>query len=83
MQHEGSHVMEEVLTISQIEFRFPDEWILVEDPQTNDVLEVQGGKVRCHGKDREEVYRKAIELRIKRFAMLFTGRIPANTAVVL
>ena len=75
--------MEEVLTIAQIEARFDSEWILVGDPQTNEALEVQSGKVLWHSKDREEVYRKAVELRPKRSAMLYTGKMPKDTAVVL
>ncbi len=75
--------MKNVLTVAQIEAQFASEWVLVEDPQTNEALEVQSGKVRWHSKDRDEVYRKAVELRPKRFAMLYTGKMPANTAVVL
>ncbi|HZF13926.1 MAG TPA: hypothetical protein VFE33_34465 [Thermoanaerobaculia bacterium] len=75
--------MEKILTVAQIEAQFESEWILVEDPQTNDALEVQSGKVRWHSKDRDEVYRKAVELRPKRFAMLYTGKMPHDTAVVL
>jgi len=75
--------MEEVLTIAQIEAQFDSEWILVGDPQTNEALEVQSGKVLWHSKDREEVYRKAVELRPKRSAMLYTGKMPKDTAVVL
>ena len=75
--------MEEVLTIAQIEAQFDSEWILVGEPQTNEVLEVQCGKVLWHSKDREEVYRKAVELRPRRSAMLYTGKMPKNTAVVL
>jgi hypothetical protein len=75
--------MEEVLTITQIEARFDSDWILVGDPQTNEALEVQSGKVLWHSKDREEVYRKAVELRPKRSAMLYTGKMPKDTAVVL
>ena len=75
--------MHNVLTVAQIEAQFASEWVLVEDPQTNEALEVQAGKVRWHSKDRDEVYRKAVELRPKRFAMLYTGKMPVNTAVVL
>ena len=75
--------MEEVLTIAQIEAQFDSEWILVGDPQTNEALEVQSGKVLWHSKDREEVYRKAVELRPRRSAMLYTGKLPKGTAVVL
>ena len=75
--------MEEVLTIAQIEAQFDSEWILVGDPQTNEALEVQSGKVLWHSKDREEVYRKAVELRPRRSAMLYTGKMPKDTAIVL
>ena len=75
--------MSDVLTISQIESQFDAEWVLVEAPVTNEVLEVQSGTVRFHSKDRDEVYRKAVELRPKRFAMLYTGTIPEGTAVAL
>jgi hypothetical protein len=75
--------MDNILTAAQIKAQFKSEWVLVEDPQTNDALEVQSGRVRWHSKDRDEVYRKAIELRPKRFAMLYTGRMPEGTAIVL
>jgi hypothetical protein len=75
--------MEEMLTITQIEAQFESEWVLLENPQTNEALEVQGGKVCWHSKDRDEGYRKAIELRPKRFAMVYTGKMPNNTAIVL
>jgi hypothetical protein len=75
--------MSDLLTIAEIENQFQGEWILVEDPQTNDALEVQSGKVRWHSKDRDEVYQKAIELRPRRFAMLYTGTMPEGTAIVL
>ena len=75
--------MNEVLTAAQIEAQFESEWVLVEDPKTNDALEVQSGNVRWHSKDRNEVYRKAVELRPKRFAVLYTGKMPEDTAVAL
>jgi hypothetical protein len=75
--------MDDLLSLAQIESQFSSEWVLVEDPETNQALEVQRGKVRWHSKDREEVYRKAIELRPRRFAVLYTGQIPEDTAIVL
>lgn len=75
--------MDEVLTLAQIEAQFESEWILIEAPQTNAALEVQSGTVRWHGKDREEVYRKAVEMRPKRFAILYTGKMPKDTAIIL
>jgi hypothetical protein len=75
--------MSDVLTVTEIQSQFPSEWVLVEDPNTSESLEVQSGNVLYHSKDREEVYRKAVELRPKKFAMLYTGTIPPNTAIVL
>jgi hypothetical protein len=75
--------MNQILTIAEMEAQFTSEWLLVEDPQTNESLEVQTGKVICHSPDREEVYRKAVELRPKRFAVLYTGKMPQDAAIVL
>lgn len=75
--------MEQQMTIEQIETQFKSEWVLVEDPQTNAGLEVLSGQVRHHSKDRDEVYRKAIALKLPRAAILYTGEIPEDTAVIL
>jgi len=75
--------MDQILTIAQIEAQFQSEWVLIENPQTDANRQVQSGKVLWHSKDREEVYRQAIKLRLKRFATLYTGKMPENTAIVL
>ncbi len=76
--------MNDVLTVAEIELRFESEWVLVGDPQTNETMDVQRGTVLWHSKDRDEVYRKAVALRPERFAVLYTGRIPADgEAIVL
>jgi len=75
--------MDDILTVAEMESRFVAEWVLVEDPQLNDALEVHRGMVRYHSKDRDEVYRKAVELRPRQFAVLYTGEIPKDAAVVL
>lgn len=77
-------VMSETLTYAEIHDRFDSEWVLLEDPQTDPDLTVRSGKVLCHSKDRDEVYRKMLELRPRHGAVLYTGRIPAEgTEVVL
>ena len=75
--------MAEILTIAEIERRFASEWVLVEDPVADEALEVQAGKVLAHSKDRDEVYREAVRLRPGRFAVLYTGTLPKDTAIVL
>ena len=74
-------IHEEIATLSDIEKRFDDEWVLVEDPEfdANDIL--VRGKVLWHSKDRDEVYRKDLELRPNSAAYLYTGPIPENILV--
>jgi hypothetical protein len=75
--------MEKEMTIQEIEALFDSEWVLVENPRTNEALEVLSGKVLHHSKDRDEVYRKAVALRPGRCAVLYTGEMPEDTAIVL
>lgn len=75
--------MNAIMTIQEIETQFDAEWVLIENPQTDKVLDVQGGIVRYHSKDRDEVYQQAIALRPQRFATVFTGVIPEDPAIIL
>ncbi len=75
--------MPAILTIAEIYAQYADEWVLIVDPVTNPAHEVLSGNVVFHSKDRDEVYRQALILRPKHFAFVFTGSIPAGTAVVL
>lgn len=77
------HQMDEILTVGEMESKFVGEWLLVEDPRTDEALQVLSGKVRFHSEDRDQVYRKAVELRPRRFAVLYTGSISKDAAVVL
>lgn len=74
---------EEVLTLEEINARFPSEWVLIADPEVDKHLRVLRGRVVCHSKDRDEVDRKAIELRPKHAAYLYTGTMPEGTEMVL
>jgi hypothetical protein len=75
--------MSEIMSVLEIQARFDSEWVLLEDPDTSDTLEVKSGKVLWHSKDRDEVYRKARELHPKHAAILYTGKLPEGTAIVL
>ncbi len=75
--------MDQEMTIEEIESQFASEWVLIEDPKTDEQLKVLGGRVLYHSKDRDEVYRQAVALRPKRSAVVYTGQIPEETAVVL
>ena len=71
------------MNISEIEAQFQSEWVLLENPKTNEALEVQGGKILFHSKDRDEVYQKMVTMHPTRFAVFYTGTIPKNAAIVL
>lgn len=66
--------MSDILTIEEIESRFDSEWVLIEDPETDEALEVQRGKVVLHSKDRDEFDRQAVKTRLERFAVIYTGK---------
>ncbi|MGH7173967.1 MAG: hypothetical protein ACRELG_27135 [Gemmataceae bacterium] len=76
--------MNEVMTIAEINERFPSEWVLLNDPQTDANLEVVSGTVISHSKDRDEVDRKAMELpALRDIAIFYTGPFPEDEVFVL
>ena len=70
--------MGKILSIAQIRARYKSEFVLVEDPELDRDLEVIRGKVVWHSKNRDEVYQKALELRPKHPAFLYTGKVRGN-----
>jgi hypothetical protein len=75
--------MSETISLAEIQKRFDSEWILLEDPETNEGLKLKSGRLLWHSKDRDEVYRKARELRPKHSAILYAGKLPENMVIVL
>ncbi|MBM4166039.1 MAG: hypothetical protein FJ218_03860 [Ignavibacteria bacterium] len=75
--------MQNILTSQEINEQFHSEWVLLENPETNEQLEILRGKLLFHSKDRDEVYRKSLEIKPRSSAILFTGEIPEGTAVIL
>jgi hypothetical protein len=74
---------EEILTLAEINARYPDEWVLVVDPEVDEHLNVLRGQVAFHSRDRDEVDRKALQLRPKSSAFIFTGRTPEGMVFAL
>ncbi len=68
--------MNEVLTWKQIVKKHPDAWVLIGDPETNEVQEVLKGTLLYHHKNRESFWRKVekLELKPNHIAILFTGK---------
>jgi hypothetical protein len=75
--------MNEMLTIDEIESSYAPESVLIGEPQIDENLKVGGGKVLFHSPDRDEVDRKAGELRPGRFAVRHLGPWPENTTLIL
>ena len=76
--------MNEVMSVREINSQFESEWVLLEDPETTETLEVKGGKVLWHCKDRDELYRVLGELKPRHSAIVFTGTVvPEGTAIIL
>ena len=75
--------MGEVMTLDEINERFDSEWVLLEDPELTKGMEIIRGKVLFHSKDRDELYRKALELRPKHGAIFFVGDPPEEMIYAL
>lgn len=67
--------MGEMMSMEEIKRRYDSEWVLIEDPQTTEALDVIGGKVLFHSRDREELRKKAMELQPEFSAVLFMGEL--------
>ena len=72
----------EILTWNQIEDLYRGEWVLLEDPQSEENLQLLGGKLLWHSKSREEIGRKLLELRPKSSALVYVG-VPSEDSVFL
>lgn len=75
--------MSEIISFAEIQKKFDSEWILLENPETEDNLKIRSGKVLWHSKDRDEAYRKAREFKLKHSAVVYTGKLPHDTVIVL
>ncbi|MFH1898120.1 MAG: hypothetical protein ABH886_07785 [Candidatus Desantisbacteria bacterium] len=73
----------EMVSFIKIQEKFDSEWILLEDPEVNEGLNIKSGKVLWHSKDRDEVYRKARELKPIHSAFFYTGKPLKDMVIVL
>lgn len=72
---------DDVLTSSQIRQRYPDRWVLIENPVQHDGEPGFSGRVRFHGVDRDEVHHAARELCCTDVGYIFTGELPELIAL--
>ena len=71
------------MSAEEIYTRFPDEWVFVVDPETDEALNVECGQVVCHSKSRDDIHREVMAVRPKRFAVWYTGNLRDDVVYVL
>ena len=67
----------------EIKNAFKDQWVLVQVDEVDASFNILEGEVLAHSKDKEEVYKKLLQIRPKQFSVEYTGVIPEDLAVVL
>jgi len=65
--------MDDVLTWDEIVAKYPDEWVLIDDPETSAGLNIVRGRVLGHDPELKIVERLDNETRARYTALLFTG----------
>ena len=67
--------MEDTMTVDEIVERYPDEWVLIGDPNIDECSPYTVGRVLFHSKDREEVLRRAGRWDSPVQALRYTGEL--------
>jgi hypothetical protein len=77
--------LNKVLTMEEIERAFDGELVLLEDPVTDELVQVKSGKLLYHTRDKAQVHRKVRRLGPRSSAILYIGRWPydPNVAIAL
>ena len=75
--------MGEFLTIEEIEKRYAPDWVLINNPQSDEQMQLLAGEVVSSGKDRDELYRRAAELKLGHVAVHYLGAWPEDTIFIL
>lgn len=75
--------MSEVLTIAEIERRYAPDWVLINNPQTDENLKLLAGEVISASKNRNELDRQVIELDLAHSAVRYLGPWPEDMIFLL
>ncbi|WP_293143353.1 MULTISPECIES: hypothetical protein [unclassified Microcoleus] len=72
-----------ILTLEEIYSLYPDEWVLIVNPELDEELSVIRGEVLAHATERDEIYSKLSLRNGKSVAIEYTGAIPDNIVMIL
>lgn len=75
--------MAESITFQQMKEQYPDQWLLVTTVETDDDMNLVRGEVLAHSVNRDEIYRRLLDVTGKNVAIEYTGDIPEDLAVML
>ena len=71
------------MKLQEIADKFQGEWVLIEYTQLDEDLAVVEGEVIVHSMNKEEIYKKQLDLQGKQLAIEYFGEIPEDWAVLL
>ena len=54
--------MNEILTIEEMEEKYAGFWVLIGDPEVDELQQLRGGRVLFHSTSSEDIYQKDAEL---------------------
>ncbi|WP_445248645.1 hypothetical protein [Microcoleus sp. OTE_8_concoct_300] len=72
-----------IMSLEEIFSLYPDEWVLIVNPELDEEFSVIRGEVLAHATERDEIYSKLSLRKGKSVAIEYTGSIPDNIAVML
>ncbi|MEG4498356.1 hypothetical protein QUB05_04280 [Microcoleus sp. F10-C6] len=73
----------EILTAAEIRNRYPREWVLIADTESDDLWNVIRGEVLAHSPEREEIDRALTKFKdIRSISIEYTGPIPDEYSVL-
>ena len=75
--------MGEFLTLEEIERRYAPDWVLINNPQTDENCRVLAGEVVTTSKNSDDLYRRATELDLDNIAVRYLGTWPEDMALLL
>ena len=73
----------EILTAAEIRERYPREWVLIADTESDDLWNVIRGEVLAHSPERDEIDRALTKFQdIRSISIEYTGPIPDDYSLI-
>ena len=75
--------MDDYLTIEEIEARYAPDWVLIDEPKSDELQRLLGGRVVDHSNNRADLFRKAKELGLHHISVRKLGPWLEDVVLVL